>query len=106
MRTFVKIIGLTLVVKFGFAADVQWSRLRGTVKSLDYKTQRITIQNHEGDLLSVLITPDVHIIGKEAAEVPLKDVHLDDKVILTLIPEADKPKDETFEQMNAGKPQL
>jgi hypothetical protein len=94
-------IVLCFLVSSAYAADVEWSRLRGTVKALDFKAQRITIQNHEGDLLSILVTPDVHIAeGKSDTEIPIKDVHLDAKVTLTRIPAADKPKEESFEDMN------
>ena len=83
-------------------ADIQWSRLRGTVRAIDHKASKLTIQNSEGDLFTIPVTADVHIAeGKTDSQLALKDLHLDEKVTLTLIPEADKPKDETFEQMNA-----
>lgn len=89
-------------------ADVQWTRLKGIVRSMDHKAQKVTIQNADGDLFTVTVTPDVHISdGKTDAQLMLKDIHLDEKVTLISIPEPDKPivKEETFEEMNAsGQP--
>src|SRR3954470_13131631 len=73
-------------------ADIQWSRLNGRVKGINGKTQQVTIQNREGDLLTVKIDPDVLIV-RDKQEIHLKDVSMDEKVTLLYIPKAPEPKD-------------
>jgi hypothetical protein len=74
------------------SATVQWSRFKGTVKSVNGKTSTVTIQNREGDLLTVAITEDVQIfVGKEVKQ--LREVSIDEKVTLVYSPKAPIPKD-------------
>jgi hypothetical protein len=98
-----KQILLAAVVAATCVQEVDWTRFKGTVKGLNLKSNRITVQNAEGDLLGLQVNDDVKILrGKESAEVKLGDVRLDDRVILIHIP-ADKPKqEESFEEMNRG----
>lgn len=80
-------------------ADVQWSRFNGRVKGINGKTQYLTIQNKEGDNLTVKITEDVLIIRgekKNREELGHKDLgklRLDDHVTLLNMPKAPAPKD-------------
>ncbi len=84
-------VALTAVI-----ACLQWTRISGTVKSVDLKESTVTIENREGDLLVVPIDFQVRIKEKKSDLVGLglKDLSLDDKITLTRI-SADKPKDET-----------
>lgn len=78
-------------------ADVQWSRLRGKVKGVNGKTSYVTIQNREGDLLTVKVDDDVEIVsGKNV--VKLKDLEIDDKVTLVYLPKAPIPHDPELPQ--------
>jgi hypothetical protein len=88
------LVALVLLIKAAFAADVEWSRLRGTVKAVNLKAQTVTIQNSEKDLLTVPIDYQVKIVAKGDALRALKDLELDERITLyrTL---ADQPKEDT-----------
>ena len=95
------VIGLAVWV---FAAPVEWTRFKGTVKALDQKAKKVTLANKDGDIFTVLVDNDVIVVvGKEERQ--LKDVGLDDKVTLLRIPKADPPKEqeESFQEMNRGR---
>lgn len=78
---------IAVLTNIGLAADVYWARFTGRVKGLNGKTSFITIQNKEGDLVSVKTDTDVTILkGKD--EVGLGDVRIDDKVTLLYSPKA------------------
>jgi hypothetical protein len=73
------------------ATEVSWTRFKGTVKALNYKTGQITVQNAEGDLISLKVDKDIKIV-KNKGEIFLESVNLDDKVTLLYLPS--NPKSE------------
>ena len=96
---------LTLLTSVALATEVQWTRFKGTVKSLNYKTSSITIQNADGDLFSLKLDKDVKI-KKDKGEVSLDSVELDDKITLLYLPS--NPKNEAAlegeEKLDEGQP--
>ena len=73
-------------------SEVEWSRLKGTIRQVNYKTSTISIQDESGDLFKLKIDGDVTIqMGKQ--DKALKDVKLDDKVTLIYSPKAPTPVD-------------
>jgi hypothetical protein len=81
------------VVTFAFGSEVQWSRFRGRVKGINAKTSTLTIQNGEGDLITVKVDQDVQLEhGKEQAK--LTDLSIDDKVTMLYLPKAPVPKED------------
>ena len=91
MRTLLLLI-LTSITSAAVAADVSWTRFKGKVKAIDQKASRITIQNGEGDLIGVKVDEDVSIVtGKEKRA--LKEIEIDDKIVLYYLPKAPVPKD-------------
>jgi hypothetical protein len=91
--------GLLLVVLMATVAagaDVEWTRFKGKVKNVNQKASTLTIQNGEGDLITVKITGDVQIIdGKEF--VPIGQVAMDQKVTLVYAPKPPTPKEDEAE---------
>jgi len=75
-----------------YGSDVLWSRFKGTVKAINGKTSTVTIQNSEGDLITVKIDADV-ILGRGKEEIKLSDLKIDDKLILLFVPKAPPAKD-------------
>lgn len=72
------------------ASEVQWSRFKGRVKSINAKTLMLTIQNSEGDLVSVKTDPDVEIYrGRELKAIG--ELAIDDKVVLVYAPKPSIP---------------
>jgi hypothetical protein len=85
-------IAIVLIVSAIAEADVQWSRFRGKVKGINGKAGTVTIQNAEGDLITIKVDADVQIErGKEMAK--LNDLTIDDKVTLLYLPKAPPLKD-------------
>lgn len=76
------------------AVCVEWTRLSGTVKIINLKAETVTIQNKDGDLLSVPIDYQVKITEKGGELRDLKHLSLDEKIVLTRI-QSDIPKDDT-----------
>jgi len=91
-----------LVAAVVCTACLEWTRLSGTVKSVDQTQSTITIQNKEGDLLTVPIDYQVTIMEKHDELRSMKTVRLDEKVVLTRI-RSDKPK-EDYEGMAQPEP--
>ena len=83
---------LLLLASFSSASNVEWTRFKGKVKATNGKTQSITIQNAEQDLITIKVDLDVQII-KDKEEVNLREVQIDDKVTLLYQPKAPAPKD-------------
>jgi hypothetical protein len=102
MKTPMVIIAI-LISLAPLSADVQWSRLNGTVKGINGKRSEITVQNKEGDLLTITVTDDVSIVRKKDV-VKLKDVAIDDRVTLVNIPKAPAPKEGEDENAYTGRP--
>ena len=76
------LIALTLAVKFAQAADVQWTRLRGTVKGINLKDQTVTIENRDHDLLTIPVDYQVDIEENHGEKRGLKTLRLDEKITL------------------------
>jgi hypothetical protein len=100
-----KLVLLTLLLTHPvFGSDVLWSRFKGTVKAINGKTAMVTIQNAEGDLITVKVDADV-ILGRGKEEIKLSDLKIDDKLILLFVPkaivkEADQPAEgETYKSL-------
>jgi len=65
------------------ALCVDWVRFTGKVKAINLKTSTLTIQNADGDLLTVPIDYQVKIADKGGDLRGLKDLQLNQKVTLT-----------------------
>lgn len=76
------------------AACLDWTRLSGTVKSINLKDATVTIQNRDGDLLTVPVDYQVKIIEKHGEMRDLKSLALDEKITLTRTP-MDKPVEDS-----------
>jgi len=86
------------------ASEVAWSRFRGKVKKIDGKKLELTIQNKEGDDVTVKIDGDVLIVkGKD--DVKLAAVQLDDQVTLMWMPKAPVPKEQDEAPVGSPYPQ-
>lgn len=66
---------------------VEWTRLKGRVKAVNLKSHSLTIENKDGDLLTIPIDYQVKMMDKAGVLHVLKDIQLDDKLILTRTPE-------------------
>jgi len=75
------------------ASEIQWTRLKGTVKAANSKTQMLTIADPQGDLLSLHIDGDIDVMAGKDAVGKLSDLKLGDKVTLLYNPKAPAPKD-------------
>lgn len=75
-------------------ACIDWTRLKGTVKSVNLKDSKVTIQNDAGDLLTIPVDYQVKVMEKRGEMRALKDLQLDEKIIL-IKTVADQPKDDT-----------
>ncbi len=84
----------TAALLIACALCLEWTRLSGTVKAVNLKASTLTIQNRDGDLLTVPIDYQVSITDKHEEIRTLKTVRLDDKVILVRI-QSDAPVDDT-----------
>jgi hypothetical protein len=74
------------------ASNVEWTRFKGKVKNVNGKASTVTIQNGEGDLVTIKVTEDVTILsGRDV--VGLGKVRIDDKVTLLYEPRAPEAKD-------------
>lgn len=73
---------------------VEWTRLSGTVKGINLKASTITIQNRDGDLMTIPVDYQVTMMEKHDEMRSLKTVHLDEKVTLLRVP-ADAPVEDT-----------
>jgi hypothetical protein len=73
---------------------VEWTRLTGVVKAINLRDSTVTLQNRDGDLLTVPVDYQVKIMEKHDEMRDLKHLNLDEKVTLTRIV-ADKPKEES-----------
>lgn len=86
------LLALVLWVFWAHAADVAWSRFRGTIKAVNHKTGVVTLQNKDGDVFNIKVDADVTVVvGKE--ERAFKDVRIDDKVTLLYAPKVPLPKE-------------
>lgn len=90
MRSFLLLL---LCASLSQASEIQWTRLRGTVKAINARTQMLTIQNPDGDLLTMHIDADVEMLNGKDPILKLQDFKLGDKVTLLYNPKAPAPKD-------------
>jgi hypothetical protein len=81
---------------------VGWTRLTGRVKGINLKDSTVTIQDRDNDLLTIPVDYQVKIIEKHDELRDLKHLVLDDKITLINTP-AEKPKDDSFSDMNTQK---
>ncbi len=83
-----------LLVAVACATCLEWTRLSGVVKGVNLKDSTVTIQNREGDFLTVPIDYQVSMIAKSGEARTIKTVKLDDKITLTRI-QAEKPREDS-----------
>ncbi len=76
------------------AVCLEWTRLSGTVKIVNLKDDTVTIQNRDGDLLTVPVDYQVSIIEKHGEIRSLKSLKLDEKITLTRV-QAEKPRQDS-----------
>lgn len=86
-RVFKALIALSAVALYSigsllWAADVEWTRLKGTVKSINLKASTLMIVNSDGDPLTIPIDYQVKIIDKKNTIHRLQDTELDSKITL------------------------
>lgn len=91
-----------LIAAIVCTACIDWTRLAGTVKAINLKDSSVTIQNRDGDLLTVPIDYQIKITEKHDELRSLANLHLDEKVTLIRI-QSLPVKDETMDEMNKGK---
>lgn len=84
------------------AACIDWTRLSGTVKTINLKDGTVTIQNRDKDLLTIPIDYQVKITEKHGELRTLQNLQLDENITLIRIQSA-PIKDDTFEEMNRSK---
>jgi hypothetical protein len=84
------------------AACIDWTRLTGTVKSVNLKDSTVTIENRDGDLLTIPVDYQVTMKEKHDELRGLRTLHLDEKITLTRI-QAEKPV-EDFSGMAQPEP--
>lgn len=73
---------------------VEWTRLTGVVKTVNLRDSTVTIQNRDGDLLTVPVDYQVKVNTKHEELRALKDLVLDEKIVLIRVV-SEKPKDDT-----------
>lgn len=81
---------------------IDWTRLSGTVKAINLKDSNVTIQNRDGDLITIPVDYQVKITEKHDEIRSLTNLHLDEKITLIRI-QSIQIKDETMEDMNRMK---
>lgn len=92
-RTFTVLVLLICAGITLHASEIQWTRMKGTVKASNAKTQMLTLQNQEGDLFSIHIDGDIDVVAGKDTIGKLSDLKLGDKVTLLYNPKAAAPKD-------------
>lgn len=84
-------------------ACLDWTRLSGTVKGINLKDSTVTIQDHDGDLLTVPVDYQVKVIEKHGELRTLRNIQLDEKITLTKTP-MEKPP-ETDDSTGMAQPE-
>lgn len=72
---------------------VEWTRLSGKVKGINLKDSTVTIQDRDGDLLTVPVDYQVKLIERHEEMRDLKHLVLDEKITLTRTP-MEKPQED------------
>lgn len=83
-------------------ACIDWTRLAGQVKAINLKDSTVTIQNRDGDLLTVPVDYQIKITEKHGELKSLTSLQLDEKITLIRI-QSLPIKDESMEEMNRSK---
>jgi hypothetical protein len=83
-----------LAVVLATCTCVDWVRIAGTVKAVNLKAQAVVVENKDGDLFTIPVDFQVKLTDKGGEPKFLKDLQLNEKVILTKTV-ADLPKDDT-----------
>jgi hypothetical protein len=78
-------IVLQVILSAIVCMEVEWTRFSGTVKATNQRTQTVTIQNRDGDLITIPVDYQVTIMHKDELR-QLKDLQLDEKVTLMRTP--------------------
>lgn len=81
---------------------IDWTRLSGTVKAINMKESTVTIQNRDGDLMTIPLDYQIKITEKHDEIRTLTTLHLDEKITLIRI-QALPVKDESMDEMNRTK---
>lgn len=84
---------LLLSVNLVQASEIQWTRFIGTIKAVNSKSQMLTIEDQQGDLLSLHIDADVDVLKGKDPVGKFIDLKLGDKITLLYNPKAPEPKD-------------
>jgi len=82
---------------------IDWTRFSGTVKAVNLKDSTVTIQNKDGDLITIPIDYQTKITERRGELKGLAALELDEKVTLIRRPSVEPPKTETFDEMNKLK---
>lgn len=64
---------------------IEWTRIAGTVKVINLRDSTVTLQNRDGDLLTVPVDYQVKITEKHGELRDLKHLALDERITLTRI---------------------
>lgn len=75
------------------AICLDWTRLKGTVKSVNLKDSTVTIMNRDGDLMVVPVDYQVKLVEKNDEMRDLRHLVLDEKVTLIKTLQ-EKPQDD------------
>lgn len=84
------------------SACIDWTRFSGTVKGINLKDSSITIQNKDGDLITIPIDYQVKITERRGELRGIASLELDEKIVLIRRQSAEQ-KTETFDEMNKPK---
>jgi hypothetical protein len=71
-----------LLVAAACVPCLEWTRLTGTVKIVNLRDSTVTIQNRDGDLLTVPIDYQIKMVEKHGETRELKGLSLDEKITL------------------------
>ena len=72
----------TAVLIAACAVCLDWSRLTGTVKGINLRDSTVTIQNRDGDLLTIPVDYQVFISDKHRDPIEFKKLVLDEQITL------------------------
>lgn len=81
---------------------IDWTRLAGTVKAINLKDSTVTIQNRDGDFMTIPVDYQVKITEKHGEVRNIANLKLDDRITLIRI-QSSPIKEETMEDMNRMK---
>ncbi len=81
---------------------IDWTRLSGTVKAINLKESTVTIQNRDGDLMTIPVDYQVKMTEKHDEMRTIHNLKLDEKITLIRI-QSIQPKDESMDEMNKQK---